>query len=98
MELPMEELNALARDRFEKENAAWGRLTHEERVAWTKALTKYPPTILNSIAGFALNACKRNNTPVLFDAWVKEALYWDARAFTPAQWLEVQHYNSKPEQ
>jgi hypothetical protein len=89
MELPMEELNRDARERFEKENAAWGRLTHEERVAWTRALSKYPPTKLNTIAGFALNACKRDQTPVLFDAWVKEALYWDARGFTPAQWLSM---------
>lgn len=81
------ELNKNARDRFVQENAAWGRITPEERIAWTKALAQFPPTTLNVIANWALRTAIRNNSPVLFPTWVSVATYWDRLGVTPENWL-----------
>ena len=84
------EINQDARDRFVKENEAWGRITPAERIAWTKALAQYPPTTLNVIGNWALNTALRNNTPVLFESWVSIATHWDAQGITPEAWFNFQ--------
>lgn len=84
------EINKDARDRFVKENEAWGRITPTERIAWTKALAQFPPTKLNVIGKWALNTALQNRSPVLFDRWVSVALDWDALGFTPELWMLVQ--------
>lgn len=81
------EINQDARDRFVKENEAWGRITPAERIAWTKALATFPPTKLNVIGQWALNTALRNNTPVLFESWVSVAVAWDAQGITPDAWM-----------
>lgn len=86
------EINQDARDRFVKENEAWGRITPAERIAWTKALAQFPPTKLNVIGKWALNTALHNNIPVLFDSWVSVAVHWDALGITPAAWLSFQKY------
>lgn len=88
------EINQDARDRFSKENEAWGRITPAERLAWTKALAMFPPTKLNVIGNWALNTALLKNTPVLFASWVGIAVNWDALGITPEVWITLQTHQS----
>lgn len=85
------EINQDARDRFVKENEAWGRITPAERIAWTKALAQFPPTRLNVIGNWALNTALQTNTPVLFESWVSVAVRWDALGIEPEAWITFQN-------